>query len=423
MSILLSLLNDGAVSIFGSVLSASFCDVLHTRKNRYVFWGSMIVILLLQGKIYSVWDAEFLRKIFPLIVHLPLILLLCGLTGKLLWPVISVLTAYLCCQLRRWLSLFVVALFSGGAMEQDIVEIIVTLPILFLLLRFVAPAVRQLSYRPVRLKLWFGVIPALYYVFDYATMVYTDFLLSGSSVVVEFMPLVCCLGYLLFVLYYSTQEQRRIQSKQLRDSLDLQLRQSVREITALRESQELTRRYRHDLRHHLQYLLTCMENGRQEQAKEYISGICREIEAQTVTCYCENEAVNLILSSFVGRAEQDGIRMNVSGALPKLLSIAERDLCVLISNALENALNACQSMAEAGEAATVDVQFYAKEGKLFLQVSNPYREELQFENGVPISDREGHGIGVQSICAITEQYGGVYSFLEKDGSFILRLSI
>lgn len=126
MSIWLSLINDGAVSIFGSVLSASFCNTLHTRKNRRVFWCSMAALLLLQCMIYSVWDAEFMRKMYPLVVHLPLFLLLYGMTRKVLWPVISVLTAYLCCQLRRWIALFTVALISGDAMTQDIVELIVT---------------------------------------------------------------------------------------------------------------------------------------------------------------------------------------------------------------------------------------------------------------------------------------------------------
>lgn len=422
MSILLSLLNDGAVSIFGSVLSASFCDVLNERKNRRIFWSCMILMLLLQCLIYSVWDAEFLRKMFPLIVHLPLILLLYLLTKKLLWAVISVLTAYLCCQLRRWLALLMVALLSGGSMTQDIVELIVTAPILFVLLKFISPAVRQFASRPAKFQLQFGVIPALYYVFDYATVVYTDFLISGSPVVVEFMPLVCCVGYLIFLLYYSIEEQKRIRLKQIQDCLDIQLRQSVREIGALRESQDLTRRYRHDLRHHLQYLLSCMENDREEQAKEYIYEICREIEAQKIKRYCENEIVNLILSSFEGRAESEGIHMSIIGKLPSSLQISERDLCVLISNALENAIHACRPFAAMGEESTIDVQFYEKDGRLFLQVTNPFQNEIRFEKGIPVSDQAEHGIGVQSICAIVERYGGVYSFQTKNGIFVLRIS-
>lgn len=421
MSVLFSLLNNGAVSIFGSVLAASFSNVSQNRKNFRIFWGFMIVILLMQCGIYSVGDAQILRQIYPLIVHLPLIFLLYFLTGRLLWPIISVFSAYLCCQLRRWPALLVVWLFSGGDMMQDVVELLVTVPLLFVLLRFVSPSIRQLSYHPKKLQIEFGGIPALYYAFDYATVVYTDFLTSGSPVAAEFMPLVCCVGYLVYVLYYSAEEQRYIQLQQIQDSLDIQLKQSVREISTLRESQELARRYRHDLRHHLQYISTCIQNGRTEQVQAYISDICKEIEAQSVKHYCENETVNLIFSSFAGRAGKEGIDMSVCGTLPERLLISERDLCVLLSNALENALHACQSCVAAGKAATIDVQFYEKEGKLFLQITNPYQEEIHFENGVPVTDRARHGIGVKSICAIVERYQGLYSFQEKEEKFILRL--
>ncbi len=423
MSDWLSMANDGAVSLFGSILAASFGDALRTKKNRIIFGCTMVVFLLMQAYIYTVGDAELLRKIFPLVVHIPLALILYMLTRRLLWSVITVLSAYLCCQLRRWLALLAVQLMSGGPRQQDIVELLVTLPILLLLLYFVSPAIRQLSHRPAKFQALFGVIPALYYVFDYATVVYTDVLVSGSPVVVEFMPLVCCVGYLVFLLYYSDAEQRRSQLTQTQNSLDIQLKQSVREIRALRESQALASRYRHDLRHHLQYVSACIENGREEQAQEYIADICREIEAQKVKRYCENETVNLIFSSFDGRAGRDGITMNICGALPSVLSIAERDLCVLLSNALENAIHACQMPAVSGESRVIDVQFYERAGRLILQVSNPCRNEIRFENGIPVSDRADHGIGVQSICAIVKKYGGVCSFQMEDDVFVLRASL
>lgn len=423
MSVWVSLLNDIAVSLFGSVLSASFCNALNTRRNRQIFWCCVVIVPLMQGWIYSIGDADFLRRIYPLIIHLPLVLLLCFLTKRTLWSTISVLTAYLCCQLRRWVALLTVALVSGGSMLQDIVELIVTVPLLFLLLHFVAPAVQRLVGYPIRLQCQFGAIPAVYYVFDYATVVYTNLLLSGSPVVVEFMPFVCCGAYLIFLLYHSVEDKKRSQLQQVQKSLDIQLKQSVREINALRESQDLARQYRHDLRHHLQYVASCIENDQEIQALEYISGICQEIEAQKVKRYCENEAVNLILSAFHARAEKDGIAMVVQGALPAFILPSDSDLCVLFSNALENALNACRPFAAAGKACTIDVQLYERDSKLFLQVTNPCGEGVRFEDGIPVSDRPGHGVGVQSICAIVQKYRGVYTFLVRDGQFILRLSI
>lgn len=423
MSDAIYLLNGLFVTLFGSVLSVSFCSDLTLRRNRRIFCWSMVVILLMQGGLSCILDTEVLRKIYPFTIHLPLVLMLYFMAGKLLWSFTCVLTAYLCCQLRRWLALLAMTLLSGGELVQTVVELTLTLPLLLLLLRFVSPAVRQLLHQPRKIQCQFGVIPAVYYIFDYGTMVYTDLLVNSGPVVVEFMPFVCCVAYLLFLLYHSAEEEKNSRLQQVQKSLDIQLKQSVREISALRESQALASQYRHDLRHHLQYVSNCIENEQEEQAQSYILSICKEIEAQKVERYCENEAANLILSAFAGRAKKDGILMKVQGVLPAFVLIADNDLCVLLSNALENALHACQTLIATEKDCTIDVQFYMRDEKFFLQITNPCKEEIRFKKGIPVSDRPNHGIGVQSICTIVERYGGVYSFSVQDGRFILRLSI
>lgn len=423
MNDLISFLNGAAVYLFGAILSRAFAQKLTAPRSRRIFWCSLVGIPLLQMGVTFVLGAETQRQLYPLLVHLPLLLVLYGLTRQLLWSIISVLTAYLCCQLRRWLALLVVAILQGGAVLQDLVELILTVPLLLLLLWFVAPAVRRLSEHPPKLQCQFGAIPALYYVFDYATMVYTNLLTSGSSVVVEFMPFVCCGAYLAFVLRNSAEEQRYAQLQQVQRSLDVQLKQSVREISALRESQELARQYRHDLRHHLQYISACIANGQHEQAQNYISSIDRQIEAQKVACFCENEAANLLLSAFDARAKKEGVCLAVRGALGAVPVLSDSDLCILFSNSLENALHACRPLTAAGTACTIEVQFYEREGRFFMQVTNPCNGNVRFEHGVPVSDRPGHGIGVQSICAIVHKHGGVCTFSLKDERFVLRLSV
>ena len=423
MSTAVSLLNDIAVSLFGSILAASFCGALDSRRNRVVFWCCMVVIPLASGWIYATWDGDFLRMIYPLIIHLPLILLMSALTKRPWWSAVSVLTAYLCCQLRRWLALLVVALASGDHVMQDVVELVVTLPLLVLLLRFAAPSIRKLADHSIKLKLIFGVIPTVYYVFDYATVVYTDILTSGRPVVVEFMPFVCCGVYLAFILYYVAEGEQRNRLQQLQNGLGMQVTQAVREIDALRQSQKQASAYRHDLRHHLQYLASCIKEGQTDRAQAYISGICAEIEAQKVEWYCENETANLILSAFAQRAKKDGITLDTAVTLPSFLLVSDSDLCVLLSNALENALHACQSLPSAGTARIISVEGYERDGRLFLQVTNPCGEPVRFENGIPISSRPGHGLGVQSICAIVKRYGGVCSFSVNNGTFLLRLSL
>lgn len=421
----LSLLNDIAVGTFGILLSMSFGGVLSQRRFRLIIPCCIVLLLFFNGLIYSIWSAELGTKLYPLIVHLPLVVLICILSKKPLWSLISVLSAYLFCEIRRWFALLAAELLAGNIYTRKTAEIIITIPLLLILIHLASPAIQKIMYYPIKTQCLFGLVPAIYYAFDYVTRIYTNLLYEGSPAALEFMPFVCCVAYLIFLLYNFAEEHKKQQLRQTQRNLDIRLSQAVREITRLRDSQTQAIHYRHDLRHHLQYLSNCLENNQTKRAQDYISNICGEIETQKIRRYCENETANLIISAFAERANKNGVEMDVQGALTDDIKVSDNDLCALLSNSLENALHACLPLAESGEKCVISMQFRPAEasGKFFLQISNPYRGEVKFENGIPISIEPDHGIGVKSICYITERYDGYYSFSLEDGYFILRLSL
>lgn len=115
-----TLLNDAAVGVYGMILSAAFCGITWTRGKKWAYGLSMAAILLAQAAVYGMTtDLQLLKLLYPLVTHMPLVLVLAIIERKLLWPTISVLTAYLCCQLRRWLALLLTALMSGGGGGAD----------------------------------------------------------------------------------------------------------------------------------------------------------------------------------------------------------------------------------------------------------------------------------------------------------------
>lgn len=417
----LYILNGAMVGIFGMLLSASFCDIHWNKQKRLAMVGSMAAILLLQGGVYLWVDPGAIPYLYPLITHLPLAVILCLLKKQILWPVVSVFTAYLCCQLRRWVALLAVALVSGGTVVQNTTELIVTIPLLVLIIRYVSPAIRSVSRETIFVQCYFGVIPALGYGFDYLTRIYTNLLSNGSPAAVEFMPFVCCIAYLIFVLRTSREKQVLSNMEQTQQSLNIQVNQAVREIEALRKSQDRAVAYRHDLRHHMQYIAACIENDKEDQAQNYIKEICSEIEADKVILFCENEAANLIFSAFAGRAKEQHVSIGIKAQIPQEIHISESDLCVLLSNALENALHACRKCKKIK--AAIEVTAYEKDGRFFLQIMNSCEGKVDFENGVPVTNVPGHGIGVRSICAIVQKHDGIYTFTQKNEQFVLRISL
>ena len=420
---IIALLNGTAVAIFGMILSASFCDIAWNRKKQIIIVGSMAGLLAVQGIVIYFMETEAVRLFYPVITHLPLMIILYLFTKQQLWATASVLTAYLCCQIRRWLALLVTAILGGDAVTQEITELMITIPLLLLLLKYISPAVRTISYNTKWMQSQFCLIPAIYYIFDYATQIYTDLMTEGTPVVAEFMSFVCCIAYLVFILRSSEEKWLRNQLELTQDSLNLQITQSVREIESLRKSQEKTREYRHDMRHHMQYLSACIGNNQLERAQEYIQKICSEIEANKVMVFCENEAANLIFSAFTGRAKEQNVPIIIKAQIPKNIHISESDLCVLLSNALENALHACQNLKEKGIQGKIEVSAFEKNKKLFLQFVNSCDSDITFVQGIPVTSQPGHGIGVRSICALVERYEGIYTFEVVEDRFVLRVSM
>ncbi len=419
MSQWIAVVNDGAVGLFGALLSAAFCPIQWTRRSKRLFACALAILGALQALLYVSLGGPQLRLWYPAVTHLPLVVLLAYLSRRWLWSLSAVLTAYLCCQFRRWLALLFVAVFGGGSLMQAAVELALTLPLLWLLLRFAAPAVRGMSQQSLAVQWQFTLIPAVSYLFDYVTRIYTDLLLSGSPVVVEFMPFVCAAGYLAFVLHFTQAQRRQSELEQLQTLLHLQVKQAAQQITDMKQAQDQAAAYRHDLRHHLQFLSICLQNGELEQAKQYIIDLSAAIPQPSRSTHCENTVVNLVLSSFATQAQQAGIAMEIRVRLPEALPIQSSDLIVLLSNALENALHACQSVP----AASIGVNGYESAGHVFLEIINSCHKPVPFANGLPVTHEKGHGLGVRSICAVVEKYGGLYSFEMESGRFILRVSL
>ncbi|MFR4338010.1 MAG: hypothetical protein ACLT33_08195 [Lachnospira pectinoschiza] len=78
--------------------------------------------------------------------------------------------------------------------------------------------------------------------------------------------------------------------------------QAEKEIAQLSDYQKQAAIYRHDLRHHMNFIQSCLNDNSYAQAQDYIREICTSLNNSQITRYCANEAVNLILSSYIAKA-------------------------------------------------------------------------------------------------------------------------
>lgn len=119
--------------------------------------------------------------------------------------------------------------------------------------------------------------------------------------------------------------------------------QAEKEIAQLSDYQKQAAIYRHDLRHHMNFIQSCLNDNSYAQAQDYIREICTSLNNSQITRYCANEAVNLILSSYIAKADKYNITTQVSVTAANLADYKPTDLCSLFANALEShkCLQAC----------------------------------------------------------------------------------
>lgn len=180
---------------------------------------------------------------------------------------------------------------------------------------------------------------------------------------------------------------------------------------------EQTSRQRHDMRHHLlvidSYIRTEDIGGLNDYIKEYRSSL-----TPPAKIYCDNLALNSLIGYYRELSESKGSAFTISVSLPKEPLLPDMDLCAIVSNLLENAVEACARMAS--EDRFISVKISATTNSLLaIIIENSYEGEIQRSGNVFISSKKKgrKGIGISSVLNIIEQYNGISKFEYQEQIF------
>ena len=190
----------------------------------------------------------------------------------------------------------------------------------------------------------------------------------------------------------------------------------------LKNAIEEARQARHDMRHQLQRISSLAETGDMDELKAYLAKTVSRIPELEIR-FCENRAADSVIGYYCALAKGEAIPFCAQIDLPETLSVDEVDLCLVLSNLLENALEAGLRTAPARRQIRATAYPHA-EHMLLLEVSNTFDGEIKEKDGVfRSSKRKGNGIGIQSVQHIAEKSGGASSFTYQDGVFTARIML
>lgn len=181
----------------------------------------------------------------------------------------------------------------------------------------------------------------------------------------------------------------------------------------LYKNRELERERQHDLKHFLVYLRTRIKDGDYTGAEAMIDEMTHSIYgAEKSLIYSQNKVVDAVIHGVLGEAiSRERIIFSYQGILPQNLHIADMDLCTVLSNALENALEATLMCEHQGK---IFMQASFRGNVVIFQIENPVLEETAKIHAGESKKGDGHGYGIRSMQRIVERYDGELSW--GDGS-------
>lgn len=414
------LLQNSLLLVYGVFLSACFAGVLLTKKNNLILLMlsaasglAQLVIMLLYGETV-VW------KMYPLITHLPIGLLLwLRYRRKFSCILAAIAAAYLCCQPAKWFGTLVQSI-TGSLAADQIARILVLITMGLICLVRLGDSLKNI-YSQDDKSIWIlGAVPIGYYVFDYLVNVYADELVIGEQTADEFLPFFLCIVYLVFCVVYHREAQRKTAAERKAQLIRFTTEQQARELDEFRSREKEIRLIRHDIRLLLNNISACVDARDWENAKEFIDRYIDRVDATVIKRFCENDTLNYVLCNVSARCQGMDIAFNPVVQLDADLP-DEIALSTILSNGLDNAINAIKQMPK--ENRYIKLMLKKADGKLLLSVKNPISKEPVMVDGMPVSEMTGHGYGTQSIRHLTESLGGKVQFTVEDRMFILRVVI
>lgn len=211
---------------------------------------------------------------------------------------------------------------------------------------------------------------------------------------------------LVFALFSKLQNQLTISrdNREMKMQLELQ-RQSAEK---MENAYNHTRALRHDLKNHLRALSGMLQSGNTDDALAYMQTMQSDLEDATYFAVTGNTAVDAILNEKLLTAQRQETNLRFDAVTLKNTKAKPMDLCIILSNALDNALEACRKLSDV-QSRTVSLKIREESDFLLISVQNPVAQPPKKLGNSFLSDkkdRENHGIGLRSIRLTAEKYSG-----------------
>lgn len=181
------------------------------------------------------------------------------------------------------------------------------------------------------------------------------------------------------------------------------------------------RGWRHDYRNHIQVMKSYAASNDMDAIKRYLDELDTDLSTVDVAIKTGNAMADAILNSKISLARSRQIPVTVDAHIPVALKMSELDLCVIIGNLFDNAIEANLPLPE--EKRMIRVYMDMKNTQLYMSFTNMTASKKRVKEGgrFRTTKGEGHGFGLVRVDDIVARYDGYLSRNSEDGAFTTEI--
>ena len=218
------------------------------------------------------------------------------------------------------------------------------------------------------------------------------------------------------IFFLSENNQNFLRKSYEQSMMEYQNKVVAKQVEEVQGLYMTMRGWRHDYHNHIQVLKAHMAMGQLDALAGYLDALEQDLSQVDTYVKSGNLMVDAVLNSKLTLARQKDIALDCAAELPEQLSVSDVDLCVILGNLLDNAVEACEKIPPEGR--FLRVYCAVVKHQLYLSVQNSAKEELDFDERNYISKKRGnHGLGMKRVKVLVDQYQGFLNLQNQPGIF------
>lgn len=234
--------------------------------------------------------------------------------------------------------------------------------------------------------------------------------------ILAFANTLCLIAVLISLL---TNVLFRQYQKDINRALEDQVQLQLKHYEKSEKFNTEIRRFRHDYNNHINCMKSLVKNGCYDELSDYLNNISGAFPKSGFLYNTGNYIADAILTDKLENAQRSGTNILFTGIISP--SVNNTDLCIILGNIIDNAIEACEKIEGEKE---ISVFGGYKHGYFILTAKNPTSCRIKTENGIPTTtkpDAAYHGFGLQNVSNVVKKYGGMMLTECDNGIFTIKL--